>query len=154
MDRWLTGVTTFTEKLLTWRKRRILKKKAKQKKRHVIIEWVDAFLWAAFVVLLINQYFFQAYQIPTPSMEDTLKVKDRLFVNKLIYGPELLPGIGKIRGYAEPTRNRVIIFESPEYISRGPVFDIVQRVLYMLTLSLVDIDRDDLLFSAESILPR
>ena len=51
MDRWFAGVTAFTENLLTWRKRRILKKKAKQKKRHVIIEWLDAFLWAAFVVL-------------------------------------------------------------------------------------------------------
>ena len=68
MDRWYADVTQFTEKVLTWRKRRLLRKKAKQKKRHVIIEWLDAFLWAAFVVLLINQYLFQAYQIPTPSM--------------------------------------------------------------------------------------
>ncbi len=143
MDRWYAGVTTFTERVLTWRKLRIHKKKAKQKKRHVIIEWLDAFLWAAFVVLLINQYLFQAYQIPSPSMEDTLKVSDRIFVNKLIYGPELLPGIGKLPGYAEPARSRIIIFESPTYISKGPVFDIVQRILYMLTLSLVDIDRDE-----------
>jgi signal peptidase I len=143
MERWLVGVTKGTEKVLTWRKRRNLKKKAKQKRRHVIIEWVDAFLWAAFVVLLINQYLFQAYQIPSPSMEDTLKVRDRIFVNKLIYGPELLPGVGKIRGYREPTRHKIIIFESPTYISKGTLFDIVQRVLYMLTLSLVDIDRDE-----------
>ncbi len=142
MDRWFAGVTTFTESLLTWRKRRIARKKAKQKKRNVIIEWLDAFLWAAFVVLLINQYLFQAYQIPTPSMENTLKVSDRLFVNKLKFGPELLPGIGKFRGLAEPKRNNIIIFESPTYISKGTLFDIVQRVLYMLTLSLVDIDRD------------
>ena len=143
MDRWFAGVTTFTENLLTWRKRRIFKKKAKQKKRHVIIEWLDAFLWAAFVVLLINQYLFQAYQIPTPSMENTLKVSDRLFVNKLRFGPELLPGIGKIRGLAQPKRSDIIIFESPTYISKGTVFDIVQRILYMLTLSLLDIDRDE-----------
>jgi signal peptidase I len=143
MERWYAGITQFTENFLTWRKRRIQKKKAKQKKRHVIIEWLDAFLWAAFVVLLINQYLFQAYQIPSPSMEETLKVSDRIFVNKLIYGPELLPGIGKMRGYAEPERNKIIIFESPTYISKGPVFDIVQRILYMLTLSLVDIDRDE-----------
>ena len=143
MEGWFASVTIFTEKLLTRRKRRILKKKAKQKKRHAILEWVDAFLWAAFVVLLINQYLFQAYQIPTPSMENTLKVSDRLFVNKLIYGPELLPGIGKISGYAVPKRDNVIIFENPTYISRGTLFDIMQRVLYMLTLSLVDIDRDE-----------
>jgi signal peptidase I len=143
MDGWYAGITIFTEKMLTWRKRRNLRKKAKQKRRHVIIEWVDAFLWAAFVVLLINQYLFQAYQIPSPSMENTLKISDRIFVNKLIYGPELLPGVGKLPGYRVPTRNKIIIFESPTYISKGTLFDIVQRVLYMLTLSLVDIDRDE-----------
>ena len=42
-----------------------------------------------------------------------------------------------------PKRNDIIIFENPSYISRGPVFDITQRIIYMLTLSLVDIDRDD-----------
>ena len=143
MEGWYAGVTSFTENFLTWRKRRNLKKKARQKKRHVIIEWIDAFIWAAFVVLLINQYLFQAYQIPTPSMENTLKVSDRIFVNKLIYGPELLAGVGKLGGYRVPTRNKIIIFESPTYISKGTVFDIIQRVLYMLTLSLVDIDRDE-----------
>ena len=143
MDGWFDNVTRVTEGVLTWRKRRNLRKKAKQKRRNVIVEWLDAFLWAAFVVLLINQYLFQAYQIPTPSMENTLKVSDRLFVNKLIYGPELLPGIGKLRGYRVPERHKIIIFESPTYISKGTAFDIAQRVLYMLTLSLVDIDRDE-----------
>jgi signal peptidase I len=35
----------------------------------------------------------------------------------------------------------VIIFANPEYFSNGPLFDIAQRIIYMLTLSLVDIDR-------------
>jgi signal peptidase I len=95
------------------------------------------------VVLLINQYLFQAYQIPSGSMIDTLLIKDRIFVNKIIYGPELLPGVAKLPSPIKPKRNDVIIFENPSYISRGPVFDIAQRVIYMLTLSLVDIDRDE-----------
>ena len=142
-DRWYAEVVGGTERFLTWRKRRRLKKKEKQKKRHPIVEWIDAFLWAAVVVLLINQYLFQAYQIPTGSMENTLKISDRIFVNKLVYGPELIPGMFKLPGFTEPDRNRVIIFESPTYISKGPLFDVMQRVLYMLTLSLVDIDRDE-----------
>lgn len=143
MERWYIGVQHVTESVLTWRKRKKLRQKEKQKRRHPIIEWLDAFLWAAVVVLLINQYLFQAYQIPTPSMEDTLKVRDRIFVNKLVYGPELLPGVLKLPGYANPLRHKIIIFESPTYLSKGTLFDIVQRVLYMLTLSLVDIDRDE-----------
>jgi signal peptidase I len=95
------------------------------------------------MVLLINQYLFQAYQIPSGSMIDTLLVGDRIFVNKIVYGPELLPGLGKIPSPVKPKRNEVIIFENPSYISRGTAFDVAQRIIYMLTLSLVDIDRDE-----------
>jgi signal peptidase I len=76
-------------------------------------------------------------------MMNTLLVEDRIFVNKLIFGPELLPGLAKLPGFQELKRGEVIIFENPSYLSRGPVFDIVQRILYMMTLSFVDIDRDE-----------
>lgn len=140
---WARRLTTFTEHVLTWRKRRRLRKKIKQQKKHVIVDWLEAFLWAAGVVLLINQYALQAYRIPSGSMMNTLLLGDRIFVNKLVYGPELLPGVAKLPGFAEPERGEVIIFENPSYIPRGTAFDIVQRILYMVTLSIVDIDRDE-----------
>ncbi len=132
-----------TERYLTRRKtiRRI--KREKQKAKNPILDWIEAFLWAAAVVLLINQYLFQAYQIPSGSMIDTLLIGDRVFVNKLVYGPELLPGVAKLPSPFKPKRNQIIIFENPSYISRGPAFDIAQRIIYMLTLSMVDIDRDE-----------
>jgi len=132
-----------TERYLTFRRRKNRIKKEKQKKKNVILDWVEAFLWAAGVVLLINQYLLQAYQIPSGSMIDTLLIGDRIFVNKLVYGPEILPGVGKIPSPVQPSRNEIIIFKNPAYISRGPVFDVAQRIIYMLTLSLVDIDRDE-----------
>lgn len=137
----LDTVQELTENYLTWRKRRRLARKERQKKKNPVLDWIEAFLWAAFVVLLINQYLLQAYQIPSESMETTLLPQDRIFVNKVLYGPELIPGKFKIHGFATPKRTQVIIFENPSYIGRGPAFDILQRVLYMLTLSLVDIDR-------------
>lgn len=143
MEQWYKAITARTEQFLTWRKRRKFKKKEKQKQKNPVLDWIEAFLWAAGVVLLINQYLFQAYQIPSGSMKNTLKIQDRIFVNKLIYGPELLPGKYKLPGFREPQRSEVIIFESPTYISKGPAFDILQRVLYMVTLSIVDIDRDE-----------
>ncbi len=143
MDKLSKTLIVFTEKMLTGRKVRNYKKKKKQQAKNPVLDWIEAFLWAAMVVLLINQYLFQAYQIPSGSMKDTLLIKDRIFVNKIIYGPELLPGMFKIPGVKIPQRGEVIIFENPEYLSRGPVFDIVQRVLYMLTLSMVDIDKDE-----------
>ncbi len=143
MSDFLVKLQHGTEKFLTLRKRRKMAKREKQRKKNPILDWIEAFLWAAFVVLLINQYLLQAYQIPSGSMTDTLLIKDRIFVNKLVYGPELLPGLLKLPGFADPKRGEVIIFENPSYISKGPVFDLVQRILYMVTLSFVDIDRDE-----------
>jgi signal peptidase I len=136
-------VQRLTEVYLTHRRRIRRIKREKQKKKNPIMDWIEAFLWAAGVVLLINQYLLQAYQIPSGSMIDTLLIGDRVFVNKIIYGPELLPGLGKLPSPIKPKRNDIIIFENPSYISRGPVFDIAQRIIYMLTLSFVDIDRDE-----------
>ncbi|MDR2730566.1 MAG: signal peptidase I [Treponema sp.] len=132
-----------TERYLTYRARKQRLKKEKKKTKNPVIDWIEAFLWAAGMVLLIHQYAVQAYQIPSGSMIETLNIGDHVFVNKLIYGPELLPGIGKLKSPVKPERNDIIIFENPTYISRGPVFDIAQRIIYMLTLSLVDIDRDE-----------
>jgi signal peptidase I len=123
-------------------KRRI--KREKQKAKNPVLDWVEAFFWAAGMVLLANQYVIQAYVIPSGSMIDTLNIGDRIFVNKLIYGPELLPGLLKLPSPIKPERNNIIIFENPAYLSRGPVFDVAQRIIYMLTISLVDIDRDEL----------
>lgn len=142
MDKWFETVQSVTERYLTRRKRKKAYIRAKQKAKNPIIDWIEAFLWAAIVVLLINQYIAQAYQIPSGSMKETLKIQDRIFVNKMIYGPELIPGALKLPGFTSPTRDEVIIFESPTYISKGPLFDTLQRLIYMLTFSMVDIDRD------------
>lgn len=132
-----------TERLLTRRRIRNIDIRKKQKKKSQIREWIEALLWAVIVVFLINQYIFQLYEIPTPSMENTLLVKDRVFVNKFTYGPEIYPGGPKILSFNQPERNEIIVFENPNYISRGPVFDIVNRIVYMLTLSLVNLDKDE-----------
>jgi len=142
LDKFLSNLVSGTEAVLTWRARRRWVRKQKQKQKNVILDWVEAFVWSACVVLLVNQYFFQAYEIPSPSMEKTLLVHDRIFVNKFAYGPELLPGLFKLPGLVTPQRGDIIIFENPAYLSQGPVFDIAQRLLYMMTLSLVDIDRN------------
>ena len=140
---WNQNLQHSTERFLTWRKRRKWKKKEKQKRKNPIQDCAEAIVSAVFIVLLINQYFLQAYQIPSQSMVNTLLIGDRLFVNKLVYGPELLPGIMKVDGFRKPRRGEVVIFENPSYIPKGPVMDILQRVIYMMTLSLVDIDRDE-----------
>lgn len=142
-QKWEESVQKATERYLTWRKKRRITRREKQKKKNPILDWLDAIGSAVVIVLLINQYLLQAYQIPSPSMVPSLLVGDRIFVNKLVYGPELIPGMLKVPGFRSPSRADVIIFESPEYISSGPLKDILQRVIYMVTLSIVDIDRDE-----------
>jgi signal peptidase I len=131
-----------TESILSKRARTRMRKKLRMARKHPIIDWIEAFLWAAMVVLIINQYLLQAYQIPSPSMRNTLLEGDRIFVDKFSYGPEILPGLGKLSGIEIPSRGQVLCFENPRYQSGGPAFMILQRVLYMLTLSLVDIDKE------------
>ena len=143
MERFAQSLLRGTERVLTWRLRRKARRHLRQSRKNPVIDWIEAFLQAAVLVLIINQYLLQAYQIPSGSMIDTLLLGDRIFVNKVVYGPELLPGVGKLPGLAEPERSEVVVFENPSYISRGTLFTILQRVLYMVTLSLVDIDRDE-----------
>ncbi|WP_400193936.1 signal peptidase I [Hymenobacter sp. B81] len=50
-------------------------------------EWGDAILFAVVAATLIRWATFEAYTIPTPSMEHSLLVGDYLFVSKLHYGP-------------------------------------------------------------------
>ncbi|GHV83513.1 hypothetical protein AGMMS50212_08530 [Spirochaetia bacterium] len=104
-------IQQITENVLTRRAKAQRIKKEKQQKKNPVVDWLEAFIWAVCVVLLINQYLFQAYQIPSGSMINTLLIGDRIFVNKIVYGPELLPGILKIPSPWKPRRNQVIIFE-------------------------------------------
>jgi signal peptidase I len=61
----------------------------KKYKKKTWREWVDAGIFAVVAATLIRTFVFEAYTIPSPSMEKTLLVKDFLFVSKLSYGPRI-----------------------------------------------------------------
>jgi signal peptidase I len=63
--------------------------KVKLYKKSVAREWVDAAVFAVVAATIIRTFVFEAYTIPTPSMERTLLVNDFLFVSKFSYGPRL-----------------------------------------------------------------
>ncbi|MFN5760988.1 MAG: S26 family signal peptidase, partial [Sphingobacteriales bacterium] len=52
-------------------------------------EWIDAAVFAIVAATIIRTFVFEAYTIPTGSMEKTLLVNDFLFVNKSSYGQRL-----------------------------------------------------------------
>lgn len=61
----------------------------KKKKKGFLREWAEAIVFSLVVVTLVNVFFVKAFAIPTPSMEQTLMVGDRLFVSKFHYGARI-----------------------------------------------------------------
>jgi signal peptidase I len=53
--------------------------------RRNAIEWIIVVAGALIVAVVIKTFLFQAFYIPSVSMEPTLKVGDRVLVNKLSY---------------------------------------------------------------------
>ena len=60
----------------------------KRPKKSTAREWFDAIVFAVVAALIIRTYVFEAFTIPTSSMEKTLCVGDYLIVSKIHYGPK------------------------------------------------------------------
>jgi signal peptidase I len=80
-------------------------------------EWVIVIGGALVVALLIRTFLFQAYEIPSPSMVDTLKVGDRVLVNKLSY---------KLH---DIHRGDVVVFKRPPGEPDPKIKDLIKRVV-------------------------
>src|SRR5687768_2942177 len=65
------------------------------------------------IFLVARVALAEAYAIPSGSMEPTLQVGDRLFVNKLRLGPHVPFTDISLPGYAQPRRNDIVVFVSP-----------------------------------------
>lgn len=120
-----------------WRKRL-----PKGKKHKWNTELFDSIIWAILIAIFIRVFLFEAYTIPTSSMEKTLLVGDYILVNKIRYGPRLpmtpitipfthnsLPYSKKmknsfvsstqlpyrrLRGFSEINRFDIVVFNYPE----------------------------------------
>ena len=88
---WLLGLAVIFDHHITRKvKWMFWKKEYKEgEKRNVVLDWVDAIIFAVVVVTFINIFFFQAFKIPSSSMESSLLTGDHLFVSKLAYGPRV-----------------------------------------------------------------
>lgn len=77
-------------------------------------EWTDAIIFAVVAASIIRMFIFEAYTIPTPSMEKSMLVGDYLFVSKLTYGARMpntpiafpfvhhtMPGSNTIKSFVE-----------------------------------------------------
>ena len=88
---WLFGLVVIFDVFITrkvhWN---FWKKRYKEGEKHSAAnDWLDAVIFAVIVVTFINIFFFQAFKIPSSSMESSLYTGDHLFVSKLTYGPRV-----------------------------------------------------------------
>ena len=68
---------------------RLLGSKDKPNKKTMTCEWTNALGFAIVAASIIRSFFFEAFTIPTGSMEKTMRIGDYLFVNKMKYGAKL-----------------------------------------------------------------
>jgi len=106
-----------------------------------VCSWIDAIVFALVAVYFINLYIFQNYQIPSSSLEKTLRVGDFLYVSKMAYGarvpqtplsmplvqhtmPQWLGGgksyldkphwdYKRLKGWTSPQKGDIVVFNFP-----------------------------------------
>jgi signal peptidase I len=81
-----------------------------------VVEWVAIAAGALLVALVIKTFLLQAFYIPSLSMAPTLKVNDRVLVNKLSYDLH------------DVHRGDLVVFESPPN-EGSQTKDLIKRVI-------------------------
>jgi signal peptidase I len=110
------------------------------KKKSVLRQWLDAGVFALVASTILRTFLFEAYAIPSGSMEGTMLINDHLYVNKLAYGPRIpmtplslplvhntMPLVGgksytdavqwnyrRLPGFGKVERNDVVVFNGPD----------------------------------------
>jgi signal peptidase I len=84
---------------------------------------VQSLLGTVVIAVFVITFVVQAFQIPSPSMENTLLIGDYLLVNKLVYGGG---GVGdSLMPYRRVRRGDVVVFHYPV----NPAQHFVKRVI-------------------------
>ena len=81
------------------------------------LEWALVLVGALVVALVVKTWLFQAFYIPSSSMEPTLEVGDRVLVNKLGYDVD------------DVRRGHIVVFSRPDDWTTGDIEDLIKRVV-------------------------
>lgn len=82
-----------------------------------ILEWAAIVAVAVLAAVVIRTFVVQPFKIPSGSMEPTLKVHDRLLVNKLSYD------------FHSIHRGDIVVFKKPADDTTPDITDLVKRVI-------------------------
>jgi len=128
----------FVTRYIPWK---FWEKQNPTKKQQEKYEWIDALIIAVVAALMVKTFFYEAYTIPSSSMNKTLQNGDYILVNKMAYGPimprtilslpfthnvlpltQSTPSYVKwitlpekrLAGYSTVKRNDILVFNFPE----------------------------------------
>ncbi len=95
-------------------------------------EWAESIIFAVFAAAFLRMFLFEAYIIPTSSMEGSLKQGDFLFVSKMAYGVRMPQTIAMV----PLLHNRIPILNTESYLKKP-------QLKYTRTKALETIDLND-----------
>jgi signal peptidase I len=94
-------------------------------KKSVAREYFESLVIAVALALFARTFVFQAFKIPTGSMEKNLLIGDHLIVNKMVFSPAST-GLERALLPSRPiSRGDIIVFKYP----KDPARDFIKRVI-------------------------
>jgi signal peptidase I len=94
-------------------------------KKSVLREYTESLVIAVILALFVRTWVFQAFKIPTGSMEHNLLIGDHLIVNKMVFAPTLTGFERAILPDRPIHRGDIIVFKFP----KDPERDFIKRVI-------------------------
>jgi signal peptidase I len=94
-------------------------------KKSVLREYFESLVIAVILALFVRTWVFQAFKIPSGSMEPNLLIGDHLIVNKMSSVPAASGVERAVLPRRDIRRGDVIVFKSPEEPDR----DLIKRVI-------------------------
>ena len=82
-------------------------------KRNLLYNWIQIVVLSIFLALILRAYIFQAYSVPSQSMENTLLIGDYILAEKVTYK------------FRPPMRGEIVIFKYP----LNPDKDFIKRCI-------------------------
>ena len=93
--------------------------------KSVLREYIESFVVAILLALVVRAFFLQAFKIPTGSMHPTLIEGDRILVDKVTYGIRIPFTTWQLPRIHSPRRGDIVVFHSLEDPSR----DFIKRLV-------------------------
>lgn len=94
-------------------------------KKSVFREYFESLVVAVVLALFVRTWVFQAFQIPTGSMENNLLIGDHLIINKMVFAPAVTAFERALLPDRPIKRGDIVVFKFPQ----DPERDFIKRVI-------------------------